>query len=313
MDSFILFSVMLFLLFLLLSLVNWYQYIKAKEKLSSHLNEIVAASSFIKLKKDTFTDRSIKFLARYADDLSSIGERINFFSESEEVKDLLMKAGNPYEMSVARFQGFKIVCIILGFIIGALMVVIGFPLANIAFVVLPVAGFFLPILVIRSMARKRQEQLRRDLPDFLDTVSISLQAGSSLDGALKEVLKYFSGPIRDEFTKFIQEIELGVPREIAYQHLQSRNDNEEFQSFIKSLIQATRLGVPIAATFKDQAEEIRRISLEQVKEQAAKASPKVTLITSFLIAPLIMLMIIGLVVLNMIYGENSLFNFFTES
>ena len=312
MDSLILLTILLFWLTFLFGMGNLYVYVRKKEVLKQHMSEIAVTSSLLRYKKKSRGDRIIDFLSRYADDFSSLGERINFFSESDEIAVLLRKAGNPYNLSVSRFQGFKIVCVILGFITGSFLVILGFPLSNIAFVTLPLIGFFIPILLVRSKAKKRQEHLRSELPDFLDTVSISLQAGSNLDSSIKEVIHYFDGPIREEFLKFIQEIELGVPRERAYNELLARNDNQEFQSFIKSLIQATRLGVPMAATFKSQSEDIRKISLEQVKEKAAKASPKVTLITSFIIAPLIMLLIIGLVILNMVYGEDSIVKLFTS-
>ncbi|MFT4415393.1 type II secretion system F family protein [Fredinandcohnia humi] len=310
MDSIILLLTLISWLALLIGVLNLYKYAKQKEVLKSHIHEIAVTSALTKHARKSFADRVITFLSRYADDFSSLGDRINFYSESKEIELLLKKAGNPYDMTVARFQGFKIVCVILGFLTGLFFVVMGFPLSNIAFVLLPFLGFFVPIFLVREKAKKRQEQLRSDLPDFLDTVSISLQAGSNLDSAIKEVIKYFDGPIREEFAKFIREIELGVPRERAYMELQSRNDNEEFHSFIKSLIQATRLGVPMANTFKSQAEDIRRLTLEKVKEKAAKASPKVTMITSFIIAPLIMILIIGLVILNLIYGESSILEIF---
>lgn len=104
----------------------------------------------------------------------------------------------------------------------------------------------------------------------------------------------------------MSEISIGVPREKAYKDMLERNDNPDFQNFIKALLQGTKLGVPVATTFRIQSEEIRKVSIEQVKEKAAKASPKVTLITSFVIAPTIMLFILGLVVLNLIYGDNNI-------
>lgn len=312
MDGIILSSILLFWLFLLLSFVNLYSYSKKKEALNLHINEVVITQQLSKMKKNSFFGRIIIFLSRYADDFSAIGERVNFYSESPDVEILLKKAGNPYGLTVARFQGFKIVCVILGFIIGTFLFFLGFPFANVLFVTLPFIGFFIPIILVRGKAKKRQEHLRSDLPDFLDTVSISLQAGSGLDGAIKEVIRYYTGPIQEEFSRFIQEIEIGVPREKAYLEMLNRNDNADFQNVIKSLVHGTRLGVPVATTFRNQADEMRRISLEQVKEKAAKASPKVTLITSFIIAPLIMLMILGLIILNMIYGENSIIKLFSN-
>lgn len=129
---------------------------------------------------------------------------------------------------------------------------------------------------------------------------MTLQAGVSLDQALREVIRFFSGPIQEEFSRFNQEIDLGVPREKAYEQLLKRNDNPEFQMLIKALIQGMRLGVPISVTFKVQADNMRRMRKELVKEKAAKASPKVTLITTLVVAPTAMLMIGGLMVLNIL-------------
>ena len=189
-----------------------------------------------------------------------------------------------------------------------LSLIIGLPFSQYSIIFLPILGYFLPIIIVRNQAKKRQQLIRKDLPDFLDTISTSLQAGINLDQALREVIRFFDGPLREEFSRFNYEIELGVQRETAYRNLLSRNDNTEFQSLIKSLIQGQNLGVPIATTFKIQAEDMRKLREEQVKELAAKASPKVTLVTTFIVAPVSILMIAGLMILNMIYGENSIFN-----
>jgi tight adherence protein C len=186
---------------------------------------------------------------------------------------------------------------------------LGLPLSQFGVIVLPLAGYFGTILWLKNKAKKRQDELRYDLPDFLDTVSVSLEAGIGLDKTLNEVVKYFQGPINEEFSRFNQEISLGVPREDAYRELLNRNDNPEFQTLIKSLIQGQKLGVPIATTFKAQAMDMRVIRRELAKEKAAKASPKVTLITTFIVAPTAIIMIAGLMILNMFFGNNSLFNF----
>ncbi|QFT87762.1 Bacterial type II secretion system protein F domain protein [Bacillus sp. THAF10] len=307
MDSLILVVVILFWLCVFLGLVNIYQYKTKKKVLTGHLNEVIVERSFLgKPEKTTRISKLIAKLSKYADDFSALGERINFFSESSDLAVLLKKAGYPYELTVGRLQGAKIVFFILGFLAGATSVILGLPFSNILFVALPFAGFFVPILWIRSKAKERQNRLRRDLPDFLDTVTISLQAGAGLDQAIRETINHFEGPIRQEFSRLMSEISIGVPREKAYKDMLERNDNPDFQNFIKALLQGTKLGVPVATTFRIQSEEIRKVSIEQVKEKAAKASPKVTLITSFVIAPTIMLFILGLVVLNLIYGDNNI-------
>ncbi len=261
-----------------------------------------------KTKKKNRRGRLIQKLTKYAEDFSDLGQRVNFFSENHDVENWLRKSGNSYNLTVERFQGLKIFLLIVGFFGGVLSLIIGLPFSQYSLIFLPILGYFLPIIIVRNQAKKRQQLIRKDLPDFLDTISTSLQAGINLDQALREVIRFFDGPLREEFSRFNYEIELGVQRETAYRNLLSRNDNTEFQSLIKSLIQGQNLGVPIATTFKIQAEDMRKLREEQVKELAAKASPKVTLVTTFIVAPVSILMIAGLMILNMIYGENSIFN-----
>ncbi|NGQ97048.1 type II secretion system F family protein [Brevibacillus sp. SYP-B805] len=299
MDALIITCLFLFLLLFSIFLKEWYRYTVEKQKLIAHLHDVTGYRTYHVRKPETPTERLVKRILKYGDDYAAVGQRINFFSESHEVEDWLLKAGRPLDLTVARFQGVKIVLALLGFFVGAFLFVLGFPFSQFGLVAWPMVGYFLPILLLKKKARERQQQIRYDLPEFLDTVSVTLQAGGSLDQSLREVVRYFDGPLREEFSRFIQEIDLGVPREKAYEELLKRNDNPEFQLLIKALIQGMRLGVPIAVTFKLQAENMRRMRKELVKEKAAKASPKVTLITTFVVAPTAVLMIGGLMVLNM--------------
>lgn len=83
----------------------------------------------------------------------------------------------------------------------------------------------------------------------------------------------------------------------------------EFQQLIKSLLQGLKLGVPIATTFKIQAEDMCQLRQERIKELGAKASPKVTLVKTFVVAPVCIMMIAGLMLLNLIYGETAFLNY----
>ncbi|GEC89723.1 type II secretion system F family protein [Brevibacillus brevis] len=300
MDALIITCVFLFLLLFAICLKEWYRYSIEKQKLLTHVHEVTGHKNYGVRKKETSSERLVKRLLRYGDDYAVIGQRINFFSESHEVEDWLLKAGRPLDLTVAQFQGVKIFMALLGIIAGTLFFILGFPLSHLGLIAWPLVGYFLPILLLKNKARDRQNQLRYDLPEFLDTVSVTLQAGVSLDQALREVIKFFDGPIREEFSRFNQELDLGVQREKAYEQLLRRNDNPEFQMLIKALIQGMRLGVPIAVTFKAQAENMRRIRKELIKEKAAKASPKVTLITTFVVTPTAIILIGGLMVLNIL-------------
>ncbi|MCI1591752.1 type II secretion system F family protein [Heyndrickxia oleronia] len=309
MDALIILMIILFWFTIWMAVRHYYVFSREKRELLEHISDVTYTDVFEKkTKKKNRRGRLIQKLTKYAEDFSDLGQRVNFFSENHDVENWLRKSGNSYNLTVERFQGLKIFLLIVGFFGGVLSLIIGLPFSQYSIIFLPILGYFLPIIVVRNQAKKRQQLIRKDLPDFLDTISTSLQAGINLDQALREVIRFFDGPLREEFSRFNYEIELGVQRETAYRNLLSRNDNTEFQSLIKSLIQGQNLGVPIATTFKIQAEDMRKLREEQVKELAAKASPKVTLVTTFIVAPVSILMIAGLMILNMIYGENSIFN-----
>jgi tight adherence protein C len=311
MDAIIILTIISFWLCILLFLKHMWTFLQEKKKRLEYVSEVTNIDPFEKREKKK-NKRAAVFeqMTKYADDFSDLGQRINFFSENHDVEEWLRKSGNPLKLTVQRFQGLKILLLFLGLFFGILTLIIGFPFSQYILAFAPILGYFLPILLIRREAKKRQELIRKELPDFLDTVSTSVQAGVSLDHALREVIRHFDGPIREEFSRFNNEIDLGVPRERAYRELLRRNDNPEFQSLIKALIQGMNLGVPIATTFKIQADDMRQIREEKVKELAAKASPKVTLVTTFLIAPVSILMIAGLMIMNMLLGDNSLFSIF---
>src|SRR5699024_6737353 len=190
---------------------------------------------------------------------------------------------------------------LIGLFSGIIAFIIGFPLGQYLFIILPFVGFFQPIFWVKKKAQLRQEELGYALPDFLDMVSVTLKAGASIDQAFKEISTYFDGPIKEEFARFNQRSQLVISREELYKELIERTDVPEFQTVIKSLIRGAHLGVPVATTFEIQSAEIRKLRKEKVKELAAKASPKVTMVTTFVVMPTAFILIGGLMLLNIIY------------
>lgn len=292
-----------------LSLRAYYVYINKKRDLQEEVNESVRMELWLE-KKKTRKEKYLERIFKFADDFTDLGQRVNFFSEDEEVKKYLIQAGSPYGLSVMRFQGLKMFMLIVGFFVGAVLLVLQFPLSQFMVILLPVFGYGGTILWLRSKAKKRQDEISYQLPDFLDTMSVTLQAGVGMDQALRDIVHYFEGPVKEEFGRFIQELNVGVPRTEAYKSLLARNESKEFQILIKSLIQAERLGVPIADTFKQQAEEMRKLKKEMIKEKAAKASPKVTLVTTFLILPSALVLIGGLMIINIFTENKGIFELF---
>lgn len=309
MDGMIAITTLVTILFIGIALRYIYVYwLKTKE-----LKETVSETLYVYdafNRKESRKEKLLKKMFHFADDFSDLGQRINFFSENGDVKKWLIQAGYPYGLTVQRFQGLKIFLTVAGLFIGGSLLVLGFPFSQYMVILLPVAGFGSAILWIRSKATARQTEISYQLPDFLDTMSVTLQAGVAMDQAIRDIVPYFEGPIQEEFGRFIQELSVGVPRTEAYRSLLERNDSKEFQILIKSLIQGERLGVPIADSFKQQAEEMRKLKKEMIKEKAAKASPKVTLVTTFLILPSSLILIGGLMIINMFNENKGIFNLF---
>jgi len=309
MDGIIALIVLLFIVFVGIALRSSFVYWRERKAMQEQVQDsLFVYDEFYR--KTTRKEKLITKMFQFADDFAELGQRINFFSENDEVKKWLLQAGYPYELTVERFQGLKMFLMIVGFFVGGISLILLLPLSQFMIILLPIVGYMSAILWIRSKAKKRQEEISYRLPDFLDTMSVTLQAGVAMDQAIRDIVPYFEGPVKEEFGRFIQEISVGVQRSEAYRTLLVRNDSKEFQVLIKSLIQGERLGVPIADTFKQQAEEMRKLKKEMIKEKAAKASPKVTLVTTFMILPSSLVLIGGLMMINMFNQNKGIFDLF---
>ena len=309
MDGIIALFVLLSVIFVGIALRSLYVYWRERKALKEEVEESLFIYDAFH-RKVTRKEKLVAKMFKFADDFADLGQRINFFSENQEVKKWLIQAGYPYELTVERFQGLKIFLMIIGFFTGGISLILLLPFSQFMIILLPIFGYMSAILWIRSKAKNRQEEISYQLPDFLDTMSVTLQAGVAMDQAIRDIVPYFEGPVQEEFGRFIQEISVGVPRAEAYRTLLVRNDSKEFQILIKSLIQGERLGVQIADTFKQKAEEMRKLKKEMIKEKAAKASPKVTLVTTFLVLPSSLVLIGGLMMINMFNQNKGIFDLF---
>lgn len=309
MDGLIVLFMLLALFFIGLGLRYSYNYTIYKSDLKKKTREEHFLEDVVE-KKETRKEKIITKIFHYADNFSDIGQRINFYSEDHNVNQWLTESGHPYKLTTNRFHGLKIFFMIIGVFIGGIAMILRLPFSEITIIVYPIVGYLAVIFWIKSKAKKRQEELTYQLPDFLDTMSVTLKAGVGLDHALRDITPYFEGPVQEEFGRFIQEIQVGVPRINAYRMLLERNTNKEFHVLIKALIQGEKLGIPISKTFHNQSLEMRKIKKELIKEKAAKASPKVTLITTFIVLPSALILIGGLMVMNMFSQNSNLFDLF---
>lgn len=154
-------------------------------------------------------------------------------------------------------------------------------------------GFFVPSLYAKQHRDTRVEAIDRELPDVLDVLAISVEAGVGLEGAIQAVTERFSSPLADELGHALTEMELGLSRREALQNLRTRTDVPDLNGFVLSLLQADALGMPMTRVLKTQADEMRRRRRQRVREAAAKLPVKLILPLILFIFPALFIVILG--------------------
>lgn len=156
-----------------------------------------------------------------------------------------------------------------------------------------VLGFFAPSLYVKQKRDLRVEVIERELPDVLDVLAISVEAGVGLEGAIAAVVERFHSPLGDELGHMLSEMELGLSRREALQNLRGRTDLPDLNGFILAMLQADALGMPMTRVLQTQAEEMRRRRRGKVREQAAKLPVKILFPLIMFILPALFIVIIG--------------------
>ena len=217
-------------------------------------------------------------------------------------------AGNPPAWPPERIVEMQGVGLLL---VGALAGLFGLaaglaPTTTVGLVVLgALAGFWLPLLVVYDVGLRRQEQIRRALPDAMDLLTVSVEAGMGLDAAVAQVARAMPGPLSKEFSRMLQEMQMGQRRADAMRALAGRSRVAELRTMATSVVQATELGIPIAHVLREQAAEMRLRRRQRAEEQAQKVPVKVIFPLVLCLFPALFIVVIGPGVINIM---ESLFN-----
>ena len=214
-------------------------------------------------------------------------------SEAAALK--LALAGKSRQMKPATFL---IICFISAVALGALtfMLLMNSPKAFVQKVVFQILGVvfggFLPLVILDLVIKKRQEAILRQLPEVLDLLCVSVQAGLSFDASLSKITERMVGPLIDEFRRFQEDIHMGMLRRNAMKNLSTRCGVQEVSLFMTSLIQAERLGASLGKTLKDQADNMRERRRQYIKAQAMKAPVKIVFPLILFIFPALFVVIL---------------------
>jgi tight adherence protein C len=163
-------------------------------------------------------------------------------------------------------------------------------LAGVAF---PFCGFFGPDVVLDGRARERQGEIERAFPDVLDQVTICVEAGLGLDAALAHAARTGHGPLAEELSRVLQDIQVGVPRQTALENMAARTSAKDLRPFVVAVGQASRYGVAVADVLRVQATDARERRRARAEERAQKMAVKLLFPLIFCILPALFVVLLG--------------------
>ncbi|MEA5453429.1 type II secretion system F family protein [Sinomonas sp. JGH33] len=174
------------------------------------------------------------------------------------------------------------------------------PQAVLGILAVGAAGYFLPDLLLNNTAQKRRKAMHLALPNMLDQMLISVEAGVGFEGAMAKAAENSSGPLADEFVRTLQDIQVGRSRHEAYLDLAERCGFSELRSFIRAVVQADQYGIAIANVLRSQAKEMRLKRRQRAEEHAMKIPVKVLFPLVITILPAMFVIILGPPIINVI-------------
>jgi tight adherence protein C len=223
--------------------------------------------------------------------------------QTEKVQEQINLAGKPFGMTVGTYLTIQIVASLSGLALGfglaqvlALQgnLVIATPVGGAVF------GYIMPRIWLSRKVKKRKKEILLALPNALDLLTISVEAGLSFDAAIARVCEKYQNALSVEFGQVLSEVRLGRPRLEALDDMGRRNKVDELMNFIQAIVQSEQLGVGIANVLRIQSEEIRRRRRQRAEEQGQKAPLKMLFPMIGCIFPVLFLVLLGPALLQVI-------------
>ncbi len=224
--------------------------------------------------------------------LASAGRGMRPAGAPQDLRGRIEAAGRPVGLGVRETMAAKVAAALL---LGAAAL----PVAALApgrlgvllALAAPVAGFLTPDLWLARLAAERARRVRRELPALLDILRVTVEAGGSLPEALRSVGEGSDGPLAREWRAVGREVALGVPLSDALAGLEERVPLPEVHSLVAALERARRHGAPLADTLTAQARAARSALARRIRDDAARAGPKIQLVVALLLVPSVLLLV----------------------
>jgi tight adherence protein C len=231
--------------------------------------------------------------------LTDLGRRFTPVGYLDKVRMKFVYAGEPSADAVDRYLATQVLGIAIAVIVSIFAIVSltgSFRLAVIVFALL--LGIGGPSATLNRKVADRQHQLRIKLPDILDLLTISVEAGLGFEQALDRTVSAVPGPLSEEFARMLGEVRAGSSRADAMRALEVRCHVPEVRSFVLAILQADTFGVSIGRVLRAQADEMRVRRRQMAQERAQKAPVKMLIPMVFCIFPALFVVVLGPALIN---------------
>jgi tight adherence protein C len=224
--------------------------------------------------------------------LARTGARVRPAQAPRDLEARIAAAGRPAGLGPRELMAAKLAGALAAGTVGALLAAAAPGRLGLVFALgAPVAGFLAPDLQLSRLAAARARRVRRELPVLLDLLRVQVEAGAPLHAALLTVGERSRGPLAAEWRALGREVALGIPLEDALHALERRLPLAEVGALVAALDRSRRHGAPLAATLAAQAREARFAFARRVREEAARAGPKIQLVVALLLVPSVLLLV----------------------
>ncbi len=225
-----------------------------------------------------------------------LGRRMSPADAHLRVREKLEKAGNPSGWTVDRVIAGKVVGFVVVLAVSLVLLVLmgtSFPVTLGVVVMASLAGYSAPDLYLYQRAHDRNEKLQDALADAIDLLTISVESGLGFDAAVAQVARNTEGPLSDEFSRMLQEMQIGRGRAQALRSLGERTQLPDLKTFVGAMVQADSFGIPVGQVLRVQSSEMR-VKRRQYAEAAAQKVPvKIIVPLIFCILPCLFIAVLG--------------------
>lgn len=237
-----------------------------------------------------------RVLGPLGDQLVGTGRKLVRADTAQKLEYRLNIAGNPPGWDTNRIIGLKVLGLAVVGIVGFLYISnMGWPFIRVVLATAAVAafGYLLPNILLYNAGQKREKLMRNALPDALDLLTVSVEAGLGFDAAVDRVARNTEGPLASEFARLLQEMNIGVGRTDAMRAMAERTSLDDLKSFCLAMVQADSLGIPIGRVLRIQSAEMRTKRRQRAEEKAQQVPVRMMIPLVLFILPCLFIVILG--------------------